>query len=179
MPEARSILGCILVAPWFTLNNILVTIGTLLLDFWFLPCRTPGARSPILPVSYLVLKWSPPPVSIQSCRRSPRRYNGTQNRPSGAKVASELFPPSFQTAVLFCLMHFGRPLAHFWHQFDSNEHQNATQNQYLAQIYEQNINRKSSGTPRGHILDDGWIQKNKNLPGSAKTCQGLDWLHLR
>ena len=33
---------------------------------------------------------------------------------------------------------------------------------------------EAAETPRGHILDDGWIQNNKNLPGSTKTCEGLD-----
>ena len=47
-----------------------------------------------------VIKHLLPTASIQMCRLSPRRYNGPQNRPSGAKVASEHVPPSSQNAVL-------------------------------------------------------------------------------
>ena len=36
---------------------------------------------------YLVSKWLPPTASVRRCRRLPPRYDGTQNRPSGAKGA--------------------------------------------------------------------------------------------
>ena len=64
------------------------------------------------------------------------------------------------------------PLAHFWHQIDSNEHQDATYpKSTLSTKCKQNINRKSTATPRGHILDNGWTQKNKKLPGLQRPAK--------
>ena len=48
---ARTPKSWIMVALYLTFNTFLVPIGSLLLDFRYLPCNTPGARSQILPVT--------------------------------------------------------------------------------------------------------------------------------
>ena len=51
---------------------------------------------------YLAKKWLPPPASIQSCRRSPRRYNGSLNWPSGAKMIQKHY--AALTFLLFLVL---------------------------------------------------------------------------
>ena len=61
------------------------------------------------------------------------RPKSTKWRHNGLRTVS----PELPKFGLGFLMDFGRALAHFWHQLDSNEHQNATQNQHLAPKCEQ------------------------------------------
>ena len=44
----------------------------------------------------------------------------------------------------YLLMHVGYLLVHFWHPFDLNGHQNATQTQHIALNANKNIKRKPS-----------------------------------
>ena len=80
-PETRSICWCILVALWFAFGTILIPIG-----FPFDIVHAEHLAPATWFCQYLVLKWSPSPASIQRCRRSPRRYKGTQNWLSGARM---------------------------------------------------------------------------------------------
>ena len=124
----RSALYSFLAPLWFQLVPFCLTFG--IFDAEHL---APAARF----CQYLVLKWSPPPTSIQRCRGCPDATMALapkiQWRQSGLRTVSLELPkcgPSF-------LMHLGNTLAHFWHQFDSNENHNAIQNQQLAPKCEQ------------------------------------------